>query len=338
VAGWGLALLGLWDSRAPRWLALALMAVPFAAMTRTYWNFYRPQQAVVAEGWTTFTMAIKDLTPPEATIVVAGYDWSAIVPYYSERRALMIRNGLEFDRKYLERAFADLADEDVAALVVAGQVRQNRDFIDYALERLEMERVPVFSQDNYGEVYMPRRYAEGSYVRLRNSVTRYGPETHVPDRPAQERRPIELSAAAGRNSFPMITPAPFRSDLQFGLLLGDYNGLPVVSAHSDSFVWVKPAPGARRIEWDFGFFDAAWSKDGDKTNGIVFVVTAERGDEKPREIFRRLLDPASNPADRGLQRESIPYTPEPGEILRFASLANGSQAYDWGFWSRIEVK
>lgn len=338
VAGFGLALLALWDSRAPRWLAVAVMCVPVGAMVKTYWDHYRPQQAVVAEGWTTFTMAINDLTPPNSVIVVAGWDWAAMMPYYSDRRALMIRNGLEFDRKYLERAFADLANEDVSVLVVGGKVRENRAFIDYALERLDMERVPMFSQENYGEVYMPRRYAVGAYVRLTNSRERYGRETHLPDRPAGERRPIELSEVQGRNSFPMIMPAPFRSDLEFGLLPGDYNGDSVLSAHTDSFVWVKPPPGAREILWEFGFFDAAWSKEGDKTNGIEFVVTAEIPDHPPREIFRRLLEPANNPKDRGLQSERIAYTPQAGETLRFAALANGSKAYDWGFWRRIEVK
>jgi len=42
--------------------------------------------------------------------IIAGADWAAMIPLYSQHKALMIRNGLEYDPPYLNRAFNDLAD------------------------------------------------------------------------------------------------------------------------------------------------------------------------------------------------------------------------------------
>lgn len=339
MTGFGLMVLAVWDRVGSKWIAVSVMAGLMAAQVITYWTIYRPMQTTHAEGWTSFTRALKDLTPEGSVVVIAGRDWAAIMPYYAQRRALMIRNGLEHERDYLERAFNDLADEDVAALVVADKVRQNSAFLEYALEKLGMERVPVFTQMESGDVYMPRRYAVGAHTRLRNNPLLYGKETTVPERPpVAERRPIELTPAQGRVGLPWITPAPFKVDLEFGLLPGDYAGVSGMSAHANTRVWLRPPAGAREIVWEFGFDDAAWAKDGDKTNGVEFIVTGEMPDGSVREVWKRLLIPRSREEDRGLQRAVIAYTPRDGEVLRFAALDNGSIAFDWAFWRRIEVK
>ena len=44
-------------------------------------------------------------------------------------------------------------------------------------------------------------------------------------------------------------------------------------------------------------------KDGDKTNGVEFLIYGETANGPRRQIFRRLLDPANQPADRGQRRE-----------------------------------
>ncbi|MDQ5981167.1 MAG: hypothetical protein QG602_4145, partial [Verrucomicrobiota bacterium] len=57
-----------------------------------------------------------------------------------------------------------------------------------------------------------------------------------------------------------------------------------------------------------------------------------------REIFRRELDPVGRPEDRGKLKLVIPYEPASGEFLRFSARPRQGAAYDWLYWSRIEVK
>jgi hypothetical protein len=337
VVGFGLALLAVWESAAPRWLVAALIALPLAAQVWTYWTAYRPYQAVVSEGWTTFTLAVKDTTPPGSVIAIAGNDWAPMIPYCSERRALMIRNGLEYDRAYLERAFKDLADEDVAALVVCGKVRENRAFLDYAIKALDLEDTPTFRQ-HIGDVYLRRFYVQGAKVRLRNGVNRYGAETLVTEDRPEPRHPYPVSRAMALTAFPLVTPAPFQCDLEFGWLMGDVNGQPALSAHADTVIWLRPEANAHEIVWEFGLYDDAWKKSGDKTNGVECVITGEMPNGETREIFRRVLDPVRSERDRGVQRETIAFFPRPGEMLRFATLSNGSKSFDWAYWKRIDVR
>lgn len=339
VLALGLVLLALLGSRAPRmvgWLAVGLL---FAAQFTTYWRSYRGSQEAVSEGGMPYTKALKDLTPRGSAVVVAGADWAAIIPYYSQRRALMIRNGLEYDQVYLERAFADLADEDVAALVVQDKARANKPFIEFATSRLDMIPVaPTFSHPA-ADVYVRRLYAAGVHTRLKNSREYAGIACPpMPENDLATKGPLPISPAAARTAFSMVTPGPFQGKFEFGYDMAVAEGDAVLSAHSDTDLWLRPPADATRIEWDFGIFPEAYQREGHRTNGVEFTVTGETPDGQRRAVYQRLLDPVSNPADGGRQREKILYAPLPDETLRFSARGNGSIAFDWAYWARIGVQ
>jgi len=336
VAALAWAALGLLDTRWPRLLVWVLIAVPFAAQMRTYWSFYRDQQLVWSMGRSTLTMALEDVTPPGSVIVIAGADWAPMIPYYSQRRALMIRNGLEYNNEYLDRAYRDLADEDVAALIVVGKTREYLPFIRFTSDRLDIDPVPTF-RNNFADVYLRRSYVRGADIVLHNS-RRYGEETVWLQPPAAERAPIAVPPAMGRTVFKDFSPSPYLADLEFGLVWSPLEDEPAISAHADSTLWFRPPPQAQRIETKFGLVDLSWKKEGDKTNGVEFSIIGEVEGGPERVIYRRLLDPANNPADRGGQIAVIDYTPRPGEVLRVSSLANGSKAFDWAYWRYFRIK
>lgn len=336
VAAVALIGLGLLDSRLPRWLAWGLVAVPFAAQIHTYLGFYRGQQLVQSQGWSTLTELVKDLTPPGSVIVVAGNDWAAMMPYYSQRRALMIRNGLEFDERYLDRAYRDLGDEDVAALIVYGKTREYRPFLDFTLRRLGMEQVPTFRQP-HADVYFRKLYVPGAQAFVRTS-TKYGHETSLVEQPPSARAPVDLPPVVGPTAFRHFTPAPYKADLEFGIDWTPIEGRPALSAHADSHLWFRPPATARRITMEYGIYDAAWSREGGKTNGVEFKITGEVEGGPERVLFRRLIDPANNPQDRGLLTQVLEFEPRPGETLRFSALDNGSKAFDWAYWRSIAIK
>ena len=309
------------------------------AQATTYWRGYRVEQSVVYHGGYPFADVIRELTPRNSVIIVAGADWAAMTPLYAQRKALMIRNGLEHDQAYLERAFDDLAGEEVSALVVYGPLRMNRDFIERVAARFDLEpRFPTFSFST-ADTYVARLFSKGVQMRLKNS-RRYTdltiPAEAFPEIPTKGL--VQISPAIARDVFTNIIPGPFQMDFEFGL---DWLGeglVPVLSAHPNSDIWVRPPSQATQIKWSFGMFAGAYQNPEASSDGVEFVIHGELPDGGSRVIYRRLLDPAKNPADRPDQHEVIPYTPLAGENLRFSTWPNQSSAYDWAYTIRIEIK
>lgn len=338
-AALGYALIGVLDSRLPRWAAGLALVVPFVAQAATYWRDYRVQQSVVHHGGYPFTDVLRELTPQNSVIIVAGADWAAMTPLYAQRKALMIRNGLEHDHAYLERAFNDLAGEEISALVVYGPLRTNRDFINRVAARFDLEpKAPTFLFST-ADTYVARLYSKGVQIRLKNS-RRYPDLTIPPEALADipTKGLVKISPAVARDVFINIIPGPFQMDFEFGLDWLGEGTFPVLSAHPNSDLWLRPPPGATQIQWDYGLFAGAYEKPEASTDGVEFVVHGELADGQTRVLYRRLLDPARNPADRTDQHERIPYEPLPGETLRFSTRPNQSSAYDWAYTIRIEVK
>lgn len=335
----GFWMLGLLDSRLPRWCSALIFLLPFAAQITAYWHGYRVEQARFANGGYPFTEVLRDATPKNSVIVVAGADWAAMTPLYAERKALMIRNGLEYDRAYLERAFNDLADEEVSALVLYGSVRKNRDFIEFAAARFGFDAATPTYSHHQADVYITKLYRTGVLLHLKHSQN-YGDLTVAGGStdPVGLKGRVEISPASARTAFSNFTPGPFQVQFQYGVTWMERGLTPVLFAHPNADLWLHPPAAATRIEWQYGIFPGAY--DGaNKTNGVEFLVLGEMPGGQTRQIYYRLLDPMANPKDRGDQRVVIPYAPQPGEVLRFSTRPNNDDyAFDWAYWIGIDVK
>lgn len=337
LAALGFALNALLDSRLPRWSCWLIVAVPIAAQMFNYWHGYRPSQLLKSDGGFNYTVALNDIAPKDGVLVVAGADWAAMVPFYSQRKALMIRNGLEFDRAYLKRAFDDLDGENVCALVLIGPLRYNRPLLDLAAEKFNLDAdSPTFSQ-GYTDVYFSQPYIEGVQTRLKGS-NKY-PEVIAKAADSKKAKAtFRISPEVARSSFANISPAPFKGHFIYGLDHISADGKDAISFHPETDVWLHAPAKATTIKWDYGIFPGAYERAGDKTDGVEFIVTGETFDGHRRSIFHRLLDPVKRPEDRGLQQETIPYQPLPDETLIFSTRPNLGSAYDWAYCVKIEVK
>jgi len=332
-------LFALWDSRVPRWLVAVLLAVPFVAQLNAYRQSYWVGQNVWAEGGYPVTNAIRDLTPKNSIIVVAGADWAAMAPLYSQRRALMVRNGLEYDQEYLNRAFDRLEGEDVSAVIIMNQVRTNRNFIDHVAQRFDLNAAaPSFSWAMC-DVYIPRSYRKSVELGIKSS-SRYPQITmpHTEEDDLTGNGVLQLSATVAHNAFSSISPAPHEAQFQFGLSWMAHGDGVVMSAHPDSDLWLRPPAGATQIKWGYGIFPGAYENPAKSTNGVEFIVDGEMPDGSKRRLYHRLLDPAQKPEDRGDQQVVIPYTSVPGEVLRFSTRANENSAFDWAYWIGVHVQ
>lgn len=338
-AALGFGVVALLERRWTRPLAALLVLGLAGAQGRSYWADYRQGQSTVFSGDLPFTKALRELTPENSILIVGGADWAAMTPYYSQRKALMVRNGLEFDHAYLNRAFGDLAGETVSALVVFGPLRKDHVFLDFVGPRFELDlRTPTFS-DGTADIYVARPFAAAVRTGLKDNV-RY-PKLDVspaPEDVAAEKIQV-VSAADAQDVFSTVQPAPIRMRMHFGAKRQGREGTEeVILAHPDSDLWIPPPANAHTIVWRFGILPGAYEKEKSRTDGVEFIVEAERPDGTSRRLFRRYLDPWTNAADRGDQRETIAFTAQAGETLRFSTRPGGGDAFDWAYWVGIEVR
>ncbi len=338
VCAFGFVANGWLELRAPRLLRWALVLLPFAPMYHAYARYYRPMQEVPSDGGTGLTHALRDFLPKGSVLIISGTDWSAIIPYYSKLRALMIRNGLEWDAEYLEEAFDRLEDEHVSALVLVGDQRGNQMLRELATKRFGLETTPTFSHTT-ADVYVSNFYRDIVVARARGPVRPEGISSVAdPDRPPTLiERPQRVTRGMADTMFKMMHPRPVQLRLQFGYDLWWVDDIETIAAHPDADLWIPAPANATEVEWHFGIRPDAYERQ-DKTNGVEFIIDIEAADGSERRAYHRVLDPAARPEDGGMKREVIPIQVQPGERLVFRTRPNGSYSFDWAYWAMINVR
>ncbi|MDI1320737.1 MAG: hypothetical protein PSW75_11185, partial [bacterium] len=143
MAALSFGLLALMESRLPRTLVLLVITAVFAGQIWLYWSELYQTQRQVSPGGSGLTEALTSLTQPDEAIVVAGDDWSSIRPYYTRRRALMIRNGKEYDEPYFTAAIGTLKGEHVGALILPHEKPGFPGLLDLAARELGIDPRPV---------------------------------------------------------------------------------------------------------------------------------------------------------------------------------------------------
>lgn len=68
---------------------------------------------------------IKGLVPAEDVILIYGYDWHPMLPYYSERRAIMNRDRFPMDSDEMQKSLALLGERKVGAAVFCDRKEQD---------------------------------------------------------------------------------------------------------------------------------------------------------------------------------------------------------------------
>lgn len=339
VMGMGFVVVGIWEkSRWPIWLRFILAALPFAALVTPYWRGYRPMQQVESHGGFGMTAALDYLLPNESVVVIQGEDWAAIRPYYIKRRAFMIRNGMERNERYMTWGLDNLRNESVDALMVDLSLSQREEWVADVTSRLNLNSWPTL-RDNRFEVYFSPILDHE--LREIPEVVNFH-EVRLVDAPSTDEEwwePVRnLLPGKARRLFPVVNRDVFRYRIGYGYGLGDVQGTPALNFHPDSDLWVDAPVGPGRTEWRYGLAPAAYEKDGDRTNGVLFGLYAENASKERRSLFERKLRPTTEVSDRGIQTSLIDYVLAEDETLVFASRPLDSYAFDWAFFYSAKVE
>ncbi|HET7535751.1 MAG TPA: hypothetical protein VFJ90_04805 [Candidatus Didemnitutus sp.] len=337
----GSILIGALDGPLPRPVFWLLLAALIAGNLNAYRTAYYPSQQIDAAGGTGLTDALGEVTPAGTVLIIAGDDWSAAIPYYSHRRAFMIRSGLEQDWPGIEASYANLRGEEIGALVLVGSQRANHELVERTVARFNLDPAITFSHPT-ADVYLNKDFRQSTLLRLAGNhnyneiVPRAKPEQAAAHQSGPERHAVTPAVAA--STFAQVAPAPTFYRFTYGIIPMELDGVAMVGAHPDSELWVPPPPHASHVVWEFGMLPASYEREGDKTDGVEQMLFAEDAAGHRRQIFRRVLDPLHVPGDRGRQHAEISYDYRPGETLVFVSGPSGNASYDWTYWARIEVR
>lgn len=93
----------------------------------------------------------------------------------------------------------------------------------------------------------------------------------------------------------------------------------------------------REVEIDYGFHPKAYTEG--RSNGAWFIVELRAPGQPPQGLFRRLLDPARQSADRRELRTRFPLPPFPpgaSLIVRTEAGEFGDTAWDWVYLARLK--
>lgn len=350
MLAFGFALLGVLDSRLPRWAAWSLTAGLFAAQGGTYLAHHYPGQRLFTEGGSSLTMGLRFVTDPDDVVVNAGEDWSSITPYFTQRRSLMIRRSLETTWDVIVPAFDALRDEEVTALVLFREQRENRALLELAVERFQLDPRVAFSWksgDTEADVYLHRQLRPVALERLRQ---RGIAGLEFPTRPDERGdgilgREVSLSEILPRfrRIFAQMSPLPARFYTTFGLDPNEFADRTWVSAHPDTHLWFDVAAGRREVRVEVGLFPEAYGDSvphHERSDGFTIELAYLPADGNPVVLFTRHFNPRDHQDERGLLLVEHAFDAAAPGQLRLSVLPgpHGNYARDWAMLGPVVIR
>ena len=342
----GFSLCGLLEHARLHWCGWAMVLGLFAAQGHLFFATYlRPHLSYASNGGTGLTNIIGELTYAREVLVIAGEDWDSSTPFYARRRALMIRRNTETDWSTIEKAFADLREESVSALLLTGDQRQNTELLARAVRLLGIDPRAVFEYRDT-TVYLHRDIVGeiSTDLRLENYP---GVKWHPTLAGNVEKRSLASSEIAtstlrerDRLIFFMMKPEPVRFFSQFGAGTSPLGESRIFNANPLTRLWFRVPAGTTECVAEFGMMAGAYANPGAASDGAELRVSEVQPDGSLRPLFSRTINPRDNRADRGTLRAEFPLSLEAESEIVLEALPGPANngAYDWFYLARFELR
>lgn len=351
LAALGLVVAGVCEStRVPRFAGPALLAVLLAGQTWAYTQYTYPMYSRGGNRGS-LAEALEDVLRPHECLVIAGDDWSPILPYYSQRRALLIRASLSSNPDYLRAAFAAMRGEDVGALVLFDYERDNTALRDLAIREFGLESEPAMTWNDRGRnvhVYFNRSIVSEVFATFRLNENRYYHLTlanRTPPPNPLAGKEIDYRALTRRHQvlFAGMTPRPARFFITFGP--GGWGSFPKdwhFSVHPDTRLWFELPPGRHVLHTSITLPASAWENlsPADATDGVELIAAAVFPDGRREVLQHRLVNPAAIPADRGVLPVDWAFDLPAAARFEFSVTAgpSGSILRDWASIGNFRIQ
>ncbi len=337
AAALGVAVAGLLqDSRVPRLPAALLMLFAlggqFFAFLNSYYSFYQHENTPIPSE----TAIIKAVTPPEEVFVGIGFDWNSLLPYYSERRAIMPFDSHANDFAALDRSLAALGSRHVTTMLVARRHRDDRNFTDILIGKFGMTAKPI-ARTEVMDIYV-RKDRAAAAVQALSARKDWQAELNL--KPADNAIVLteqhDFTQVPWLNTLTGFKPLPFLTKGSFAVNYVDIPPDRALLTQAPTEIHFRPPPGSRSVSAVTGMMPGAYTPPNN-TPGMLVSVFEEMPDGTRHPLFERLLMPVTEAKDRG--DVAIEYTqdqPFTG-VLVFAHypVPSGNIAYAWGYWRKI---
>ncbi len=280
---------------------------------------------------------VQDLTTPEDIIVVLGADWNAGVPYYAQRKALMLTAGREHNPAAVKQSIERLDPATVGAVIMYGRFPNQRQFIHETMSSLNLGPEPLVTSDKLQiDIWVP----SSRHAALRETLplTPYRDYLVAPRAPdAAGRIVVGRREITRLPAFARFSPRPVEAAAPGGFPLGTVDNVAVLNTHAPAALTLIAHEGQQNLFVEFGLNAGAYT-NGNTTDGIELRITDRRGPQST-VLLTRLITPLSNENDRGTQRVTVALPPNPtGEIL--LEVLPGPQhnsSYDWGYVGQVSL-
>ncbi len=330
----GLVLAGVMDSpHLPRTgriaMAAFLLGAQLLGFNHSYGDYYRRLLPRPPE----FAALVQATVPPDDVVLILGWDWNALLPYYAQRRAIMVPLGHEEDTAGLDQIAARLPPRHIAAVVWKGPGSPPAPFARWCTEHLKLAGLPMADSPE-GSLYLPAAAVPSAEHKLAGTSfssvhLNFGPF------PGAFAAKMHEETFRSETFTGLARPAPFKGRSLFGI----GTSATAIIAHAPSELYFAAPPGTHRLQAGFAMDPQAYGRE-DQTDGVEVEIYAQEPDGLRRRLYDRLLRPATEPGDRGPQKVELTGLNLPDGILIFrVSPGSADNAnYDWFYWTSIDVE
>jgi hypothetical protein len=129
--------------------AILVYPVVLAISCSFYFNTYYDKQKTGHQNDPVIklTEQVRVHTQPNDIMLVYGQDWNPVIPYYSQRKAIMVRGNPSLSDKNIQQSLNNLGNQKVRALIVGGG--ENEEFVQERVHYFGLKSQPVFKNENY---------------------------------------------------------------------------------------------------------------------------------------------------------------------------------------------
>ncbi len=330
LMGAGVLLVAVWDQpRLPLPVRAVLLLVFFVSQLAVYSRQFGHYASDVLPRPPVIADVIRAQVPKQGVLLIYGWDWNSLVPYYAERRAVMVPLNRDDDVAALESIVAQLPPRHIAALLVRNDspTHYTETFIRERIQRFDLAATPAATSPE-GDLYLPRG----------NNATASATPLLTSRLPPAYYDPVLKMVEPSSLNLPLFTPHPSQGRTQFGMGAAKIEERPVLNAHAPSELYFSIPAKTTQIEAVVGLSDAAYLNPS-PTDGVDVLIFERLPDGSDHVLFQRNLDPLHRPADRGPQTIALTLDHTPHGPLVFGIYPGPAHdsTCDWAYWQRITL-
>jgi len=142
----GFTIMGLIEKKRKIWQSVGwfFLALILLSQLQFYRAFWYPIK-LHGDSYLEIASQVQTVTSPEGVLLIYGDYWSSLIPYYSQRRALMIHNQASEEESKNALYKLSRANYQVEAIVFCRKTRENREDKKYLNSLYNPNDKPVFS-------------------------------------------------------------------------------------------------------------------------------------------------------------------------------------------------